>query len=131
MGVLFTKTYHVKLNECVVGTATAETEGLYIQFHIECKPPDMQIYRLFLLYDSQKLDLGICVPENDHFCVHKRIQRKQLKGEEMEFILEPKNSKKQASFIPIDSNQPFEYFDCLYAARFEKRETVSGLVIQS
>lgn len=124
------KTYQVRFNECVVGTATAETEGLYIRFHVACKPPDMQIYRLILLCGSQRMDLGICVPENDLFCIHKRIQSKQLKEGTMEFILEPQDSKKQASFIPLDSNKPFEYFNCLYAARFEKRDTVCGLLIQ-
>lgn len=128
-GGVLVKNYNVMLNGRIVGTAITESEGLYIRFRIQCTPPDTEIYRLIMLCGSQRMDLGVCVPENDLLCLNKCVQRKLLREGEFQFFLETRINENHMSFVPVDSENPFDYLDCLPVARFEKRDAVSGLLL--
>ena len=121
--------YNVMLNGCIVGTAIVETEGLYLRFRIRCKPPDSQIYRLVMLCGSQQMDLGVCVPEDDHFVLNKRIQSKLVGEGEPQFFLAVRKNVDSTLFIQVDTEKPFGHLDRLPAARFEIRDGACGLAL--
>lgn len=123
------KCYNVMLNGCVVGTAATETEGLYQRFRIRCKPPDMQMYRLIVLCGSQRMDLGVCVPEDNLFVMNKRVQSKLLGEGDLQFHLEIWRNDQYTTFVPIDPQKSFDYLDRLPDARFEKKDGVWGLIL--
>lgn len=120
--------YNIMLNECVVGIAEIETEGLYLTIKAQCSPPDMQIYKLILMCGSKRTDLGICVPEDDFFSINKRIQRKLIGEGTLRFFLEIREDQRSTQFVQINSEGPFDYLDCLPSARFEKRGEACGVV---
>lgn len=122
--------YEIMLNGCMVGTADVETEGLYLKIQARCNPPDMQIYRLILFCDSRKIDLGICVPENNYFVIKKRIRQKLIGEGTPEFLLETTLNSKSTQYIVLDPEKPFDYLDRLQSAYFEKRDATCGVVLR-
>ena len=122
--------YPVTQNECVVGAVETEAEGMYIRIRAQCTPPDRRVYRLVLLCGSQRIDLGVCVPEGNRFVVNTRIQKRMLDESALQFILET-NQENEQQFIPVDWDKPFVYLDSLHLASFTIKDEVPGIIIQN
>ena len=56
------QTYEVKYGDLTVGTARAEKQGLYLCFSCRCRLPEEGMYRIHVVSDGVREDLGICVP---------------------------------------------------------------------
>ena len=123
------KSYNIMENGCAVGTATVEAEGLYLNIRARFNPSKDQIYRLILTCESKRIDLGVCVPEDNCYVANKRIQRRLIDVGGLEFALEAKESEEHMLFIPLDSEKPFNRISQLRAGCFENRNGVCGVVI--
>lgn len=123
--------YDIVENGYIVGTAEIETEGLYLNVRARCSPRDKQIHRLILFSSAGQIDLGVCVPEDNVYVVNKRVQRKLIGEDVLQFILEPKENAGQRQFVPVDSGKPFAYLDVLHSCYFENRSGIYGVVLIS
>lgn len=108
-GGLNMQLYDVSLNGEVTGSVCVTKEGLYTRFRCQCKLPDTQIRRLILVCNGRETDLGICVPQEDHYAVNKKIQSRQIGEGEMAFRITSTQQKCDGRFVSILGNEPFSY----------------------
>ena len=142
------QTYEVKYGDLTVGTARAEKQGLYFCFSCRCRLPEEGMYRIHVVSDGVREDLGICVPMEGAFGIDKMIPAKRLGEEALTFemvhiewtppaaelskpaVLEEEKPEPVQIFIPVSEEEPFEHLDELENAVMEVRDDVPGIVIQ-
>jgi hypothetical protein len=79
--------YQIFQKEIPVGQAEIKEKGLYHFINCQCCPHGDGIYRIILLDDSLKIDLGICVPHGKQQVLKKHIPQKQFKLSNPHFVL--------------------------------------------
>lgn len=124
-------TYKVYQNGNVVGEATVIQEGLYYHLICLCRLHSTQIHRVIISCDQKDIDLGICVPMGNSFCLEKRIPVKRIGNGPFAFRVEQRVGIPVGEFFPIVSTQPFLHVSELERARFERRNGEAGILIIS
>lgn len=119
--------YSVYLDGREVGTVQVVRERLYYCFHCSVKLPKAAIYRLQVSADNNETDLGICVPEADHFVLTKKIPVKYLADGELSFRLIANERKER--FVPVSQDQPFACLTELENAKFVNRNGIAGVLM--
>lgn len=121
--------YEILLAGVSVGQARIKREGLYYCFQCHCRFSSEVIYKLTVTCNDVTENLGIPVPEGDHFVLETRIPIKRL-GEGIPVIRAvPKHNDLQGKFIPLSPTEPFAYLSQLESAFLEKRDGKLGVVI--
>ena len=139
------ETYEIIFDQECVGRAIVERNGLYLCFCCRCRLPNEGLYRIHVIGDDVREDLGICIPMDDGFGMDKRIPVKRLGEGAFCFELLPKDWELTAAepklveeqetampvpqFIPVSEDEPFEHLDKLENAHMEIRDDVPGVVI--
>ena len=151
------ETYDILYDGKVIGTAQMEKCGLYYQFSCRCHLPDEGMYRIHVVYEDAREDLGICVPIDGAFGMDKKIAAKYLGKGDPYFELHPKDWKQQIAtetepekvsqeepvtmeepeipetdnriFVMVSEEKPFDYLDKLEGAVTEIRSDCIGVVI--
>lgn len=153
-GDFLIQTFDITYEGMPVGTAQAEKQGLYYKFSCRCKMPDDGIYRIHILSNHQREDLGICVPMDDCFGMDKAVPAKRLEGDDLRFELIPKDWKPQElvpmpqeesdavpetqtqppeaeeQFVPVREEEPFEFLDQLEDAVLEIQSDEVGILLR-
>ena len=119
--------YDIIAGTQVVGRAEVIKEGLYYRFSCKCSPPSDGIHRIIVTDGNNTLDLGICVPTGEWFCLVSRVPIKYLSGEDLKFTLVPKGFQNKP--LPVATNKPFEELDKLDSAHLEVTQESIGIVI--
>ena len=125
-GVFLVREYHVYLANESVGDVQITEEGLYCSIQCCCKLQEKTIHRLILSSENYKEDLGILVPEGENFILKKKLPRKRLANEKLQFsVLCPSNNEQR--FIPLKEDVPFIYIGKLEKARLQIRDGQVGI----
>ncbi len=112
-----------------VGNAFVETVGLYTMFTCRCNFQDKGIYRIIAQYGSVKIDLGICIPQEDGYATFAKIPTKNISNDVPQFYA-IEGSQSNMIFIPVKTHETFDYITNLPEARFYNREGECGLLIR-
>ena len=123
------KTYDVIYNNKTVGSAKVTTEGLYYKIVCSCALSKPAMYRAYVITEGTNVDLGICVPAKDSYCLLKRIPKKLIVGEDIRFYVSDKEAFDSSKAFQIKEGQPFEHIDKLENAHTEVRNDQLYLVI--
>ena len=94
-------------------------EGLYYRFTCVCVPPSDGLHRISVSDGSAVRDLGICVPDGDHFYLSARLPVKYLKGTQLSFALTASEDRQKVLRIPVESGAEFKNLVQLDRARLE------------
>ena len=121
--------YDIYLDAEAVGKARVTQEGLYYRFTCTCDLKSRQIHRIILLRKGEEMDLGICTPQGERYCLSKRIPAKKLQEGDWKFLIKTNDQKNNGLFCEVKSAMPFAYICNLNTARFEKRDGVPGIRI--
>ena len=119
--------FDIYMDDKIVGTAQVQRIGLYYQFDCCCKPPDNDIYRVWICDGSTETDLGICVPERDTSTLRKRMPVKYLSGTEFKFILLQKDRKPGPA--PSNNSGILQNLDKLEYAKLSEKDGQQTIVI--
>ncbi len=121
--------YRVYYGTQSIGEAKVSREGLYYNFHCECKNGPKEIYKIFVRSGDQMLLLGTPVPKGGAFLLDTKIPRKRLESGALKFIAVTKSEGSFGKFVVIKENEPFLYLKDLKDAFWQAREGVKGIVI--
>ena len=145
------QTYDITYEGILVGTAEVERYGLYHSFSCRCQIPDDGLYRIHVICEENREDLGICVPMGTLFGTDKKIPSKRigdkqlcfelvtrdwkpvtplLREEEPPVLPEIPETPEEELFIPVTEEAPFEYLDRLESAVMETRGDETGIVLR-
>ena len=73
--------YDVLYDGDCIGAAQINAEGLYYKIKVCCYIYKPTMLRIRLVTSVKTIDLGILVPNGDHFTLQKSISRKTVSGE--------------------------------------------------
>ena len=130
-GGAFMERYDVTLNGEIVGKVCATREGLYTRFQCHCQLPDAQMYRLHMICDGQKLDLGVCVPAGTQFGVNKSLQTKQIGDGEKKFCVVCALQNNSSDLVPVSTDTAFEAIFRLEHARLYRQNGQYGILFDN
>ena len=122
--------FNVTLNNEIVGSVCVTCVGLYMNFECSCRIPKDKIYRLHMNCCGKNFDLGICVPAESQFVVHKKIQAKQIPEGEKIFYLESGSQCKNCRFVAVSADAPFAHISMLEDANLYRHHDKYGIVIK-
>lgn len=108
------RTYPVTKNGQTIGSVIIEEEGLYYHLHCTCKLSVMQRVSLYANND----ELGLLVPEGEVYCLSKKIPRKKLSEDQIQFYLMDRNESEKSVLIPVSSGEIFPAIDKVRKAQF-------------
>lgn len=111
--------YAILENDSVIGTVCVEKAGLYYRFNCVCSPRKPGKCHICLRADGKILDLGLCVPEQDHFALRTSIPVKYIPTGKLEFYLVDLAANDH--IIPVSDHQPFEKLQMLKTARLVRQ----------
>lgn len=86
--------YPVTISGVQVGTATISKEGLYANIECKCVFQNQGFYRIHMHIGAERVDLGTCVPQKEHYIVKKRLPLKDVLGKEIAFSVYDPNGRK-------------------------------------
>ena len=120
--------YDLIMDDQVVGTVHVAKEGLY--YMIKCTYSSLQdgIYRAIVQNDHECINLGICIPEGDHFVANARIPISRIENDNVRFFIVSTKSK-HAQGKPVAEDIPFELLDQLQTGRFTEIDGIPSIVI--
>ena len=119
--------YPITWNGKTIGQVQILLKGLYCHFYGECSYNETAVCRLMMRCDAWVEKLGIMVPEGNLFVLKKQIPAKKIPDEKLEFfILSELEGQEAGIFVPISSEEPFEYLTNMKNAVFENRDGVIG-----
>lgn len=121
--------YDIYLDGDAVGKARVKREGLYYLFTCTCRCTSSIIYRIVLTCDSERIDLGICVPDGDYYCLNRRIPVKKIQSGELRLEMKRKDEVQAGIICEVSEEKPFSDICRLHKARFEKRNGVPVICI--
>ena len=108
--------YSILCKDHPIGTAEIIEEGLYYRFCCKCTTKLVGINRIMVINRSNRVDLGICVPEKNYFVLNTRIPRKHFKDKSFSFEL---ISDDDYIFNNVYTGMMFDKLDKLEAAHLE------------
>lgn len=117
------RTYPVTKNGQTIGSVIIEEEGLYYHLHCTCKLPVMQRVSLYANND----ELGLLVPQGEVYCLSKKIPRKKLSEDQIQFYLMDRNESEKSVLIPVSSGEIFPAIDRIGKAQFVRTADVPML----
>ena len=119
-GALFVK-YHVSFENTDVGEVSVSREGLYYTFSCRAVLQTGELYRLFLVSEQVRFDLGILVPDKDTFCCRKKLPAKYFSGDSFQFLIENNSYQEIKNGVVISQDQPFAHIEKLLESRLQIR----------
>lgn len=124
-------TYPVLLGTQTVGEIRVQRQGLYYCFHCRCSLSGELIYRLAVTCGGKTENLGLPVPEGDHFVLRTKLPVKRFAQGSAEFRILPKHGDLKEEFVPICPEEPFRYLSRLQNAYLQRRGDIMGIVVKS
>lgn len=119
--------YPVTRNGKNIGQVQIVRKGLYYHFCCQCSYDETSVCRLMMRCGDHTQKLGVMVPEGKLFVLKKQIPVKNIPKEKPEFFLLSEIEKQETGiFVPISSDEPFEYLSVLENAVFENRDGIIG-----
>lgn len=116
--------YKIYFDDGVIGRATVEEVGLYLDIDCRCKS-SFGIVRVLANCTDHQENIGICVPKDGEMAIRTKIPKKKLQTlTNFTAVM-----KKEEIWIPIVDGKPIEHLDKILYARFSVREGRPGLVI--
>ena len=120
--------------ELTVGTKQAGKvqmvkEGLYYQITCHAQLHGAVMYRLVAVSNGKRQNLGILSPDGGGYSLHKKIPRKYLEEENLEFLLLPSHEPMEGKFVPLIPEEPFQYLQRLQDAYLSTRNGQVGVII--
>lgn len=122
--------YEIFLGDKVVGTAYAETVGLYTHFTCHCHFSTNRLFRVIAYYGKTEINLGVCIPDGDAYTVKARVATKRLNSTLPNFQVNMQ-VQDSAVFIPLDAEEIYNYFEGIMEAKFGVRDGVKGIILNS
>ena len=119
--------YDIHLNSSIIGQAEVSREGLYYNIVCRCQLPVRSLCKIQITCEDQTELLGTPVPTGKEFILRKKIPVKQLPGSNLSFAAVEKRKER---FVPIYSDQPFEYISQLKTAHLEYRNGQIGIALR-
>lgn len=95
-------TKRILMDGQTVGTASITRKGLYLHILCRCNFPDKKIRRIRMCVENEVFDLGVCVPEENWFVIHKAIPLKRIGQGEISFHVFRINDSTFFSFAALD-----------------------------
>ena len=123
------KAYEIRCADKVVGNANVETEGLYYKIRCRCKLPPDKMHRVFLHAAENKIDIGICLPEDGYFVLDKRIPIKHVGHEPFAFYVADPLYRENTKIIPIFEDKPFDEIAHLADSKFAVIDGAPSILI--
>ena len=122
--------YPVFLENVKVGEAKIDTQGLYYAINCTCMLQQGPMHRLVICGDTEKIDLGVLIPEQGKSVLRTKIVRKKLLYKEPTFcILEP-GAKKQHGWVVPNTTKTFAHLHQLEQLKLIKK-TDGALAVQN
>lgn len=121
--------YEITYNGNIVGWAKVTEEGLYCRIQCQVQTEQEKMYRIFLLCDSAKLDLGTCIKDSCYYRVNTKIPCSKISGT-LRFLLVCPESETD-HFIEIKEGALFLYLEKLPGSRLAVREGSIGIIAQA
>ena len=121
--------FELKIGNEVAGYVSVQYNGLYCHISCSCRLTGAVLYRLIAVIDAETVNIGICVPKGNYFCVEKRLPAKMLRGKSVSFRLVPKHQDLENRFIPIRADEPFAYITRLENSYLEIKDDITYIVL--
>lgn len=122
-----TGTYPVILGSKSVGAVTVVKQGLYYCFACNCTFPDNGIYTISAQCGRHYENIGICIPDGEHYKLEKKIPVKYFPQKEPCFIASRRSTESDNIFIPLESGGDFQHLSQLMDARFQYLDGKCGV----
>ena len=102
--------YAVLLNGKQVGEVCVSKQGLYYRFQCTCQLQDDAVCRLMVRLKDGRENIGVMIPEGNRVQLDRKLPVKRFPGGSEEFyILRQGERQDKGLFVPISSDEPFEY----------------------
>ncbi len=121
------ETYSVDFQGNPAGEVTISKEGLYCRFQCRVKAPDNGIYRLQLWNGELCIDLGICVPAQEHLVLDKKVPLKNIK--EGGYVFKLVYNENNVKFIPITEGETFSHIKEIHHSQFTVQNGIAGIIL--
>ena len=113
-------------NKCV-GRAEMSREGLFYCIRCTCIPPERGTYTITLTDGERNRNLGICVPEGDHFTLFTRLACKHMTADKPVFRLVNGQVYQR---IPFTEGMEWDDLDKLELSKLEYTDGIPEIVIE-
>ena len=90
-----------------------------------------RIKRFYTVNNEQREKLGVCVPSENGFQLDTKIPIKRLPKGDLSFYIEPKETDRKDTIVPLAPNEPFGYLAELRNASFIMEDDQPALSIKS
>ncbi len=130
-GAIHLKTFEITRNNQIVGSAEVCIEGLYYKISCRCQLPAQAMYRIYMVSEDVKIDLGVCIPKDNQFILTKRIPIKQIGKSVFTFYVYEKKYNQEDFAMPLANDKTFPYIDQLERAYLEIRNKQPYIIIPS
>ena len=118
--------YEICCEKHNIGYATVEQYGLYYSVICHIQPREKRMYRVFVQTQGNVIDLGICVPEKNGFCIRTKIRVKDFDTNSAVFsVVENRNTS-----CKIADNEEFPYLYMLRSAHLAETECCVAVFFQ-
>ena len=118
--------YAIYRKDKKIGNAAVETKGLYYHISCRCTGNSSGHLRLGVSCGDRKVNLGICIPENNVLKINTTVPIKRLGEGELHFyVLE--ECLQSTNWIELKPNEEFPYLSRLEQARLEVRQGITGV----
>ena len=107
--------YEIMLKGKKAGQAQVEREGLYYRFTCECVFSDGKMHRIVVSDGERTVNLGVCIPCGEQYCLSTKVPVKYLPGEKLCFTVDTDRNV----CISVASGKPFDYLHKLETARLQ------------
>lgn len=106
--------YH---NKSTVGSLEIFEHGLYYCYKGSIQLEGDGIYRIYAVTQSNHVNLGVCTPENGMWHIQGKLSKQKLSLDNIRLTVNSKNFDE--TFIPLKSNEPFDYLEQLDHCKFD------------
>ena len=121
--------YPVRCGCDTVGKLQIEKVGLYYRFVCRCRQNSDSVYRLVAQYETNRIPLGVLVPEGLGTGLDRKLPVKQFPEGEPTFLIVPVHPQLQGLFIPLSPEEPFAYLSRLKDAFLTEQNGVTGIFL--
>ena len=101
-----------------VGIVHIKHKDLYYHLACSCSLPDDRFYRVVAECNGEQINVGICVPEDDHYTVTARIPVCKIKNDRISFQVIRADAQENNRF-PVSGSITSSTLENLMNGRFE------------